>query len=233
MCFYGLVSMKYFLHDTSAFDDEKISELFIKFGYEGLGLFYTFLEKIAKQEKPVKTEVLKSQLKVGKRLEKCWKFMESLEIVYSSNGESFNKQLLNFSESYKIKKEKTREKVAEWREKQKDTKSVTSYVPVSNPPKVKESKVKEKENIPTPPIEEKLHEMQIFINTEPLLKPLLQLKNQLTYKQAEDLYAKYGHDLINKTLKSMANYKPLLQKCNSIALTLDAWCEKDKIQFKK
>jgi hypothetical protein len=99
--------------------------------------------------------------------------------------------------------------------------------------KVKEIKVEEKENIPTPPIEEKLHEMQIFINTEPLLKPLLQLKNQLTYKQAEDLYAKYGHDLINKTLKSMANYKPLLQKCNSIALTLDAWCEKDKIQFKK
>ena len=176
--------MKYFLHDTSAFDDEKISELFIKFGYEGLGLFYTFLEKIAKQEKPVKTEVLKSQLKVGKRLEKCWKFMESLEIVYSSNGESFNKQLLNFSESYKIKKEKTREKVAEWREKQKDTKSVTSYVPVSNPPKVKESKVKEskvkeKENIPTPPIEEKLHEMQIFINTEPLLNPLFLKRNNI------------------------------------------------------
>ena len=39
--------------------------------------------------------------------------------------------------------QKTRKKVAEWREKQEDKKDVTSYVPVSNPPKVKERKVKE------------------------------------------------------------------------------------------
>ena len=90
--------MKYFLHDTSAFDDEKISELFIEYGYEGLGLFYTILEKLAKQEKPIKTSVLKHQLKVGKKLEKCWKFMERLELLSSNNGETFNKQLLNFSE---------------------------------------------------------------------------------------------------------------------------------------
>lgn len=41
--------MKYYLHDTSAFLDEKITELYINFGYEGLGLFYTILEKIAFQ----------------------------------------------------------------------------------------------------------------------------------------------------------------------------------------
>ena len=76
----------------------------MKFGYEGLGLFYTLLEKIAKQEKPVKTSVLKSQLKVGKRLEKCWNFMEEIDIISSNNGETFNKQLLNFSEKYQIKK---------------------------------------------------------------------------------------------------------------------------------
>lgn len=135
--------MKYFLHDTSAFDDEKITELYLKFGYEGLGLFYTCLEKIGKQEKPIKTTVLKAQLKVGKRLEKCWSFMEQIGILSSNNGDTFNGQLLNFSETYQIKKEKTRKKVSEWREKQKDMESVTSYVPVSNPPKVKESKVKE------------------------------------------------------------------------------------------
>lgn len=135
--------MKYFLHDTSAFEDEKISELFINFGYEGLGLFYTFLEKIAKQEKPVKTDVLKHQLKVGKKLEKCWKFMEEIGLICSSNGETFNEQLLNFSEKYRIKKEKTREKVSEWRKNQTDTKNVTSYETVSNHSKVKESKVKE------------------------------------------------------------------------------------------
>ena len=32
------------------------------FGYEGLGLFYTALEKFAQQEKPIKTAVLKKQL---------------------------------------------------------------------------------------------------------------------------------------------------------------------------
>jgi len=89
--------MKYYLHDTSAFDDEKVSELFIKFGYEGVGLFYVLLEKLGKQEKPIKTHVLKKQLSIGKRLEKCWSFMEEIGLISSNNGETFNKQLLNFS----------------------------------------------------------------------------------------------------------------------------------------
>ena len=55
--------MKYFLHDSNAFNDEKITELYINFGYEGLGLFYTILEKLAGQEKPVKTLVLKKATK--------------------------------------------------------------------------------------------------------------------------------------------------------------------------
>ena len=139
--------MKYFLHDTNSFDDEKVTELFMKYGYEGLGLFYTILEKIGKQEKPIKTEVLKAQLRVGKRLNKCWLFMEDIGIISSSNGETFNEQLLNFSEKYQIKKEKTREKVAEWREKQSVAKSVTGYETVSNTPKVKESKVNKSKDI--------------------------------------------------------------------------------------
>ncbi len=147
--------MKYFLHDTNSFSDEKITELFINFGYEGLGLFYTALEKIAFQEKPVKTNVLKSQLKVGKKLEKCWKFMETLGILSSNNGETFNKQLLNFSEKYNIKKEKNKEKILQWRENQRIKENVTSYKPVRNAPKVNKSKVnKSKVNSKefTPPI---------------------------------------------------------------------------------
>lgn len=135
--------MKYFLHDTSAFQDEKISQLFIKFGYEGIGLFFTLLEKIALQEKPVNSLVLKKQLFIGKKLEKCWNFMEEIDLISTKNGETFNENLLKFSEKYKIKKEKTREKVSQWRDKQKDKKNVTGYVPDCNPPKVKESKVKE------------------------------------------------------------------------------------------
>lgn len=133
--------MKYFLHDCNAFDDEKISELFINFGYEGLGLFYTILEKIGKQEKPIKTVILKSQLKVGKRLGKCWQFMEEIGIINSSNEETFNERILSYSKTYQIKKEKTRKKVSEWRESQSVTENVTSYKEECNSPKVNKSKV--------------------------------------------------------------------------------------------
>jgi hypothetical protein len=135
--------MKYYLHDSNSFSDEKISELYINFGYEGLGLFYTLLEKLALQEKPIKTVVLKSQLKVGKKLEKCWKFMEEIELISSNNDETFNKQLLNFSGKYAIKKEKNAKRISEWREKQEVTKNVTCYENVCNTDKVNRSKVKE------------------------------------------------------------------------------------------
>jgi len=133
--------MKYFLHDSNAFNDEKITELYLRFGYEGLGLFYTLLEKLASQEKPMKTIVLKAQLKVGKKLEKCWLFMEQIELISSNNGDTFNKQLLNFSEKYNIKKEKNTKRISEWRKNQEIKESVTCYESVSNTPKVKESKV--------------------------------------------------------------------------------------------
>ncbi len=143
--------MKYFLHDSNAFNDEKISELFIHFGYEGLGLFYTVLEKIAGQEKPIKTTVLKNQLKVGKRLEKCWSFMEEIQLITSNNGDTFNKQLLNYSETYKIKKEKNAKRIADWRERQEVTENVTRTEQVSNTSKVKLSKVNRSKDIFMPP----------------------------------------------------------------------------------
>jgi hypothetical protein len=135
--------MKYFLHDSNAFEDEKVTLLYMEFGYEGLGLFYTILEKLAKQEKPIKTTVLKMQLNVGKKLEKCWNFMESIDIISSNNGETFNKQLLNFSEKYKIKKEKNLERIKQWRDNQEVTENVTHYESVCNAGKEK----KRKENI--------------------------------------------------------------------------------------
>ena len=135
--------MKYYLHDSNSFHDEKIYKLYMEFGYEGLGVFYTFLEKIAQQEKPVNEEVIKKQLNIRKRLSKVWDFMKQIGLISIKNGEVFNENLINFAESYQIKKEKTRKKVSEWRDKQKDSEDVTDYVPVSNPPKVKLSKVKE------------------------------------------------------------------------------------------
>jgi len=119
----------------------------MQFGYEGIGLFFTTLEKLANQEKPLKTSVLKTQLNVGKKLEKCWKFMESIELLSSNNGETFNKQLLNYAGKYKSKNEKNAKRVAQWRENQLLTENVTHYesitLPLRNADKVNESKVKE------------------------------------------------------------------------------------------
>jgi len=139
--------MKYFLHDTNSFNDEKITELYIHFGYEGLGLFYTILEKFASQEKPIKTIVLKKQLNIGKKLEKCWKFLEDIELIQSDNGESFNERILNFAGKYKIKSEKNAERVAQWREKQVVTKNVTHYEQECNKDKVNKSKVNKSKDI--------------------------------------------------------------------------------------
>jgi hypothetical protein len=186
--------MKYFLHDTNSFDDEKITELYLKFGYEGLGLFYTTLEKLGKQEKPVKTNVLKAQLKVGKKLNKCWLFMEQIGLLSSNNGDTFNKQLLNFSEKYQIKKEKTKLKVAEWRKNQEDKENVTSYTQECNDPKVKESKVKES----------KVNNKKEFVSIE--------------FKDCFDLWLKYKSER-KESYKSESSliicYKNLLKMSNN------------------
>jgi hypothetical protein len=140
--------MKYFLHSTDSFQDEKIAELFLHFGYEGLGLFYTILEKIAFSESPIKTKVLKHQLKVGKKLEKCWKFMESLGLISSNNDETFNLRILSYSEKYQIKKEKNKERILKHRENQKVTENVTHYNAECIPPKVNiKSKVNKRKEI--------------------------------------------------------------------------------------
>lgn len=184
--------MKYYNHDTSAFEDEKVSDLFINFGYEGVGLFYVILEKIAKQEKPIKTSVLKKQLRVGKKLEKCWNFMEQIELISSNNGETFNKQLLNFSGKYQIKKEKTAKRVSEWRERQLDTNNVTHYEHVGNADKEKESKVKEIINI----------SFDVFWKLYPkkISKPKCEQKwNKLKNEEREEII---------KTLPNFLSYKP-------------------------
>ena len=139
--------MKYYLHDSNSFNDEKITELFLEFGYEGLGLFYTLLEKIAAQEKPIKTTVLKSQLKVGKKLEKCWNYMEQIGLIHSKNSETFNKELLNYSEKYAIKKEKNAKRISEWRINQAITNNVTCNEPACNTTKVNRSKVNRNKKI--------------------------------------------------------------------------------------
>jgi hypothetical protein len=133
--------MKYYLHDSNSFNDEKITELYIKFGYEGLGLFYTILEKFAGQEKPIKTIILKKQLNVGKKLDKCFEFMQNIGLIQTSNGECFNINLLNLCEKYQTKKEKTKKKVFDFRNNQAVAENVTGYKDECNDLKVNISKV--------------------------------------------------------------------------------------------
>jgi len=133
--------MKYYLHDSNSFNDEKITLLHINYGYEALGLFYTIIEKLAAQEKPILENVLISQLKIGKKLKKQLNFMYEIDILSINNGEVFSKTLLNFSQKYQIKKEKNTKRVAEWRKNQEIKKNVTCYESVGNAAKVKKSKV--------------------------------------------------------------------------------------------
>lgn len=126
--------MKYFLHDTNAQQDPKVAELFLAHGWEGVGLFYGILEKLALQEKPIKTSVLKGQLLVGKKLEKVWSLMEEIGLIKSENGETFSVRMNSYIESYGKAKEKNREKVSQWRENQQVPNSVTGYEQVRNAP---------------------------------------------------------------------------------------------------
>ncbi len=149
------VIMKYYLHDSNSFQDEKITELFVKFGYEGLGLFYTILEKLSYYEVPVKTTTLKHQLKVGKKLEKCWKFIEEIGLISSVNGETFNENLLRFSEKYRIKKEKNKKRNSVWRKNQQNKKNVIGYEKENKNENIKEDKKEDKKENKNVNIKEK------------------------------------------------------------------------------
>ena len=80
-------------------------------------------------------------MNVGKKLEKVWSFLEEIDLISSNNGETFNKQLLNFSEKYQVSKEKNAKRILQWRENQLVNENVTRSEHVRNAPKLKESKV--------------------------------------------------------------------------------------------
>ena len=207
--------MKYFLHDSSSFNDEKITELYLEYGYEGLGLFYTILEKLALQEKPIKTNVLKHQLNVGKKLEKCWTFMEEIDLISSNNGETFNKQLLNFSEKYQIKKEKNAKRISEWRENQQLSENVTRSEHDCNTPKVKESKLNELNH---------LEEFEIFWN---------EYNKKIDRAKTEKVWNKLTTEEVQKILANVKFYtlaNPDLQYRKNPLTYLNGKCFNDEIQ---
>jgi hypothetical protein len=124
--------MKYFLHYTNSFSDDKITLLHIEFGFEAVGLYYVILEKLAAQEKPVLEIVLKKQLNIKKRLQKQLSFMYKIEILSLVNGGVFSENILKNTENYQEKKEKNRKRISEWRANKEVKENVTCNEHVRN-----------------------------------------------------------------------------------------------------
>jgi hypothetical protein len=233
--------MKYFLHDTNSFNDEKVTELFIQHGFEGVGLFYTILERLAAQEKPIKTSVLKTQLHVGKRLEKCWQFMEQIGIISSNNGETFNERILSYSEKYQIKKKNNRDRVERFRmvhsDNEADIKSVTHYTGITertrNARKVKESKVKESK-VCIEKSETHTHTQDDieFNKVVEWMKEkcprVLQMKEPLTQAEYFKLKERFEVDFIPKILQAMHNWSKLTKERVNAYLTFLAFAKRDQ-----
>ena len=214
--------MRYYLHSSTSFSDEKITELFIHFDYAGLGLFYTLLEKLALQEKPIKESVLKKQLFVGKRLEKCWNFMHEIGLISTINGETFNKNVLNFTEKYQIKSEKNKIKISEWRENQKNIKNVTGYEPKCNQRKVNKSKVNKSKDNNIEFLQNSLHQKIIQIHSD-----FYQQKTGVKYKFSGGADGKAAKELIEyfKGAVNPPTDEKILESFSAVLNFYDRWDE--------
>ena len=191
--------MKYYLHDSNSFNDEKITMLHMEYGFEGVGLFYVILEKLAFQEKPVSEKVLKAQLNIRKKLEKQLNFMYEIGLLSIKNGEVFNENILKVSEKYQIKKQKNRERVAAFRENKEKSENVTRYNSVCNTPKVKKSKEKKsKVNIDSSIVAEQSSPDPLKVSIKDL--DVLALPDEL-HDYARTAFAFY--DVIHKNLSEL------------------------------
>lgn len=216
--------MKYFLHDTSSFEDEKIVKLFSKYGYEGLGLFYTALEKLARAEKPIDEMVLKQLLRLPKRLEKCWYFIQDIGLLQVKVGDVFNENLLKVDQKFLINKEKTRKRVEAWRakqtENQEDINSVTCYsndpvtpVTLVNKDKVNKSKVNKES------VKEKFNDrkQKFALSLEPY--------KEIYPREMLIAFVKYW----TEPNKSQTKFRQELQKTWELSRRLDTWASREKI----
>jgi predicted house-cleaning noncanonical NTP pyrophosphatase (MazG superfamily) len=106
--------------DISFGDESKKIELYKKFGYAGMGLYYAIIQRLAKAEQPIKTDMLKSKLNFKKSQNECWLFMENVGLITTnSNGETFNDMLTALLSKIAIKRENNKRRVTQFRNKKK------------------------------------------------------------------------------------------------------------------
>ena len=197
--------------------DEKVTELFINFGYTGTGLFFAILEKIAFAESPVSENILIFQLKIkGKKLLEIYSFLFKIELLFKQKDKVFNENVLKVAEKYKINKEKNKIRVSEWRENQANNENVTHYEHVRNTDvtlvnKIKENKRKEKEiykennkenkeeikELSPPPID--FDKFLLFFNNQPNL-PSVQKLSDTRKKAILSRLKEYGKETLQKVI---------------------------------
>lgn len=152
--------MKYFLHDSTSLNQDLIVKLFSKYNFEGYGIYFAILERIAFMESPINKELAIFQLRLTKKQIRILDFCIEIGLLLEQNLEIFEESLLENSKKYVISKEKTRERVKIFRENtqknnplnQQLSQNVTRYsdvtsatcnddVTIANISKVKESKL--------------------------------------------------------------------------------------------
>ncbi len=194
----------YFSHDTSAFNDVKISILRARYGLEGYGFYWFMLEKIYLTEKfelDLSDDDISEDITLTLSLEsglKIEKFNEILNFCFKHK--LFDKQIFDNKKvitSNGIKKRAScliekREYNKKRQEKNNNTSSSDSYCNNNNA--VKERK--EKESIEKDSIEKNI----IIINSEPEIS-----KTEVAgFKKTNSVM-----NVVNKLVKSNKQYSPL------------------------
>jgi hypothetical protein len=133
--------MKYFIHESTALNQDLIVKLYSKYGFEGYGIYFAILERIAFMECPIDKKLAIFTLRLSKRQQKILDFCIEIELILEDKSEIFEENILENAKKYLIKKEKTREKIKLFREKHKnnnstnqiDNENVTGYDTVTYP----------------------------------------------------------------------------------------------------
>jgi hypothetical protein len=96
--------MKYFLHDSTSLNQELIIKLYSEFGFEGYGIFYAILERIAFSESPIQKNLAIFTLRLTKKQQKILDFCIEIGLLLQQDNEIFEDNILQNSKKYINKK---------------------------------------------------------------------------------------------------------------------------------